>query len=67
MPSSITIETVVAPDHQTARLAEMVFHLTNCSASDAIAALRAQPVTPHVLTDEVALARVAAAIVSLRD
>lgn len=66
MPSSSTIETVVDQDHRTARLAEMVFHLTNCSAGDALAALRAQPVRHQRLNDEAALARVAAAIVALR-
>ena len=53
------------PEWQATRLAELVFHLTDCSADEALVAVSSAP--PECkLSNEEALARVASAIVSLR-
>lgn len=53
------------PEWQATRLAEMVFHLTDCSADDALLAVSV-PAADAKLSNDEALARVAAAIVALR-
>jgi hypothetical protein len=53
------------PEWQATRLAEMVFHLTDCSADAALSAVGV-PATDTRLSNDEALARVAAAIVALR-
>ncbi|MBK5223422.1 MAG: hypothetical protein JJE52_11220 [Acidimicrobiia bacterium] len=53
------------PDWQASRLAELVLHLTGCSADEALVAVGAAA-EPPVLTNEDALERVARAIVRLR-
>ena len=53
------------PEWQATRLAEMVFHLTDCSVDAALSAVSVAETDTKLSNDE-ALARVAAAIVSLR-
>jgi hypothetical protein len=53
------------PEWQATRLAEFVFHLTDCSADQALLAV-STPSSNAKLTNDEALARVAAAIVSVR-
>lgn len=53
------------PEWQATRLAEFVFHLTDCSADEALVAVSTPPADSKLSNDE-ALARVASAIVSLR-
>jgi hypothetical protein len=53
------------PEWQATRLAELVFHLTDCSVDDALLAVSAPDDDVRLSNDE-ALARVAAAIVALR-
>jgi hypothetical protein len=53
------------PEWQATRLAEFVFHLTDCSADEALLAVSTPPSETKLSNDE-ALARVAAAIVALR-
>lgn len=53
------------PEWQATRLAELVFHLTECKADDALRAVNSPPTTSKLDNDE-ALARVARALVTLR-
>lgn len=53
------------PEWQATRLAEFVFHLTDCNVDDALLAV-STPATDTKLTSAEALARVAAAIVAVR-
>lgn len=53
------------PEWQATRLAELVFHLTECRADDALRAVSTPPATAKLNNDE-ALARVARALVTLR-
>jgi hypothetical protein len=53
------------PEWQATRLAELVFHLTDCSVDDALEAV-SRPDGDCKLSNDEALARVAAAIVALR-
>ncbi len=53
------------PEWQATRLAELVFHLTDCSVEEALEAV-SQPDRESKLTNDEALAQVAAAIVALR-
>ena len=53
------------PEWQATRLAEFVFHLTDCSADQALLAVSA-PACDEKLSNDEALARVATAIVRLR-
>ena len=53
------------PEWQATRLAELVFHLTECSADEALVAV-STPAPDATLTNDEALRRVAEAIVSLR-
>jgi hypothetical protein len=53
------------PEWQATRLAELVFHLTECKADDALRAVNTPPATSKLSNDE-ALARVAAAIVAVK-
>lgn len=52
------------PEWQATRLAELVFHLTECKVDDALRAVGTP--TTGKLTNEEALARVAKAIVTLK-
>lgn len=54
------------PDWQASRLAELVLHLTGCSADEALVAVAEPPVDGTVATNDDALERVARAIVRLR-
>lgn len=53
------------PEWQATRLAELVFHLADCAADDALRAVSTPPAHTKMSNDE-ALARVAAAIVTLK-
>lgn len=53
------------PEWQATRLAELVFHLTECRAEDALRAVSNPPAAAK-LNNEEALARVAQALVTLR-
>lgn len=53
------------PEWQATRLAELVFHLTECRVDDALRAVSTPPAGSKLNNDE-ALARVAKAIVSLK-
>lgn len=53
------------PERQATRLAELVLHLTDCSADDALRAVSDPPMVSR-LDNDATLARVATAIVSLR-
>lgn len=53
------------PEWQATRLAELVFHLTECNADDALRAVSSPPAAAKLSNDE-ALTRVAQALVSLR-
>ena len=53
------------PEWQATRLAELVFHLTECKADDALRAVNNPPAASKLSNDE-ALARVAAAIVAVK-
>lgn len=53
------------PEWQATRLAELVFHLTECKADDALRAVSSPPSATKLNNDE-ALARVARALVTLR-
>ncbi|MGY6502546.1 MAG: hypothetical protein ACXIVQ_16805 [Acidimicrobiales bacterium] len=53
------------PEWQATRLAELVFHLTECSADEALVAV-STPAPDAKLSNDEALRRVAEAIVSLR-
>lgn len=68
MNVTTVVDSVGATDRsewQTTHLAELVFHLTECSADEALVAV-STPDTDTKLSNDEALRRVAQAIVALR-